>query len=48
MVVEHRLQHCRLEAGTDPRRRRIAAAAGLLWLGILVALSLADFLARGH
>ncbi len=27
---------------------RIAAAAGLLWLGFLVALSLVDFLARGY
>jgi cytochrome c oxidase subunit IV len=26
---------------------RIAAAAGLLWLGFLVALSLVDFLGRG-
>jgi cytochrome c oxidase subunit IV len=27
---------------------RIAAAAGLAWIGILVALSLSDFLARGY
>jgi cytochrome c oxidase subunit 4 len=27
---------------------RIAAAAGLLWLGFLVALSLVDFLGRGY
>lgn len=27
---------------------RVVAAAGLLWLGFLVALSLTDFLARGY
>ncbi|MEO6748370.1 MAG: cytochrome C oxidase subunit IV family protein [Casimicrobiaceae bacterium] len=27
---------------------RLAAAAGVLWLGFLVALSLVDFLARGY
>ncbi|HEV8501789.1 MAG TPA: cytochrome C oxidase subunit IV family protein [Casimicrobiaceae bacterium] len=27
---------------------RIAAAAGVLWLGFLVALSLVDFLGRGY
>jgi cytochrome c oxidase subunit 4 len=27
---------------------RIAAAAGLLWLGFLFALSFVDILARGH
>lgn len=36
-----------MEARTSPGLIRIAAATGVFWLGILISLTLSDYLSRG-